>query len=206
MWKGKVYKFCVLPNGLSPCSRWFTKLLEYPMENLRELMHILSSYIDDIFARRFRVRKHAKYFRWYYELGFTLHPDKCQLIPSTKVKTLGFIVNSVEMRVTLTQDKTESISSLLKHNIKKNVIKIRELARIVGKLVAASMCCSLHFVNLEKDKTVALEKANGNYEVIQLCVTHPSNKCNGEWKIYRICSMSSIIRPLQHASIMVHQI
>ena len=102
-----------------------------------------------------------------HELGFTLHPDKCQLIPSTKVKTLGFIVKSIETIVTLTQDKTENILSLLKHNIRKNVIKIKELARITGKLVAAfpaSMYGLLHFRNLEKDKTVALEKANGNYE------------------------------------------
>ena len=41
MWKGKLYKFCVLPNGLSPCPRWFTKLIKYPMGNLRKLMHIL---------------------------------------------------------------------------------------------------------------------------------------------------------------------
>ena len=51
MWKGKLYKFCVLPNGLLPCPRWFTKLLKYPMGNLRELMHILSSYIDDIYLQ-----------------------------------------------------------------------------------------------------------------------------------------------------------
>ena len=86
------------------------------------------------------------------------------------------MVDSVEMRVTLTQDKTENILSLLKHNIMKNVIKIRVLARIIGKLVAAfpaSMYGPLHFRKLEKDKTVALEKANG--------LTHPSKKCNGGW-------------------------
>ena len=62
---------------------------------------------------------------------------------------------------------TENFLSLLKHNIRKNVIKIREHARIIGKLVAAipaSKYGSLHFLNLEKDKTIALEKANGNYE------------------------------------------
>ena len=83
-----------------------------------------------------------------HKLGFSLHQDKCQLILSTKVKTLGFIIDSVEMRVTLTQDKTENILSLLKHNIRKNVIKIIELARIIGKLVTAfpaSMCGPLHF-------------------------------------------------------------
>ena len=49
IWKGKLLKFCVLPNGLLPCPRWFTKLLKYPMGSLRELLHILSSYIDGIF-------------------------------------------------------------------------------------------------------------------------------------------------------------
>ena len=58
--------------------------------------------------------------------------------------------------------------SLLKHNIRKNIIEIRKLTRIIGKLVAAFpafMYGPLHFGNLEKDKTVALEKANHNYEV-----------------------------------------
>ena len=33
--------------------------------------------------------------------------------------------------------------------------------------------------------------------LIQHCLTHPSKKCNGGWKTYDICSMSSIIRPLR---------
>ena len=141
MWKGKLYKICVLPNGLSPCPRWFTKLLKYPMGSLRELMHILSSYIDDIYLQGDSelecIQNIADTIILLHELGFTLHPDKSQLIPSTQLKILGFMVDSVEMRLTLTQDKTENILSLLKHNIRKNVIKIRVLARIIGKLVAA---------------------------------------------------------------------
>ena len=115
MWKGKLYKFCVLPNGLSPCPRWFTKLLQYPMGNLRELMHILTSYIGDIYLEGDSelecIQNIADTIILLHELGFTLHPDKWQLIPSTKIKTLGFIVDSVEMRVILTQDKTENILS-----------------------------------------------------------------------------------------------
>ena len=141
MWKGKLYKFCVLPNGLSLCPRWFTKLLKYPMGNLKELMHILSSYIDDIYLQGDSecIQNIADTITLLHKLGFTLHPDKFQSIPSTEVKTLGFIVDSVEMRVTytLTQGKTENILWLLKHNLRKNVIKIREFARIIGKLVAA---------------------------------------------------------------------
>ena len=104
-------------------------------------MHILSSFLDNIYLQGDTelecIQNIADTIILLRELGFTLHPDKYQLIPSTKVKTLGFIVDSVEMIVTLTHDKTENILSLLKHNIRKNVIKIKELARIIGKLVAA---------------------------------------------------------------------
>ena len=87
------------------------------MGNLRELMHILSSYIDDIYLQADSelecIQNIADTITLLHELGFTLHPDKCQLIPSTKVKTLESVVDSVEMRITLTQDKTENILSLL---------------------------------------------------------------------------------------------
>ena len=49
LWKGKLYKFCVLPNGLSPYPCWFTKLQKPPLAKLREKRHDLSAYIDDIY-------------------------------------------------------------------------------------------------------------------------------------------------------------
>ena len=82
-----------MPNGLSSCSRLFTKLLKYPMGNLKESMHILSSYIDDIYLQGDSelecIQNIAGTIILLHELGFTLHPDKCQLIPSIEVKTLG---------------------------------------------------------------------------------------------------------------------
>ena len=41
--KGILYQFCVLPNGLSPCPRWFTKLLKVPLSHFRQMLHILSA-------------------------------------------------------------------------------------------------------------------------------------------------------------------
>ena len=108
------------------------------MGNLRELMHILSSYIDDIYLQGDSelkcIQNIADTIILLHELDFSLHSEKSQLIPSTQLKILGFTVDSVEMRVTLTQDKTDNILSLLKHNIRKNVIKIRVLARIIVNL------------------------------------------------------------------------
>ena len=81
------------------------------MGSLRELLHILSSYIDDIFMSGDYepdcIQALVDTINLLLDLGFTLYPDKCQLIPSTKVKTLGFIIDSVSMKVTLTDDKTK---------------------------------------------------------------------------------------------------
>ena len=49
VWKGIRYKFCVFPNGLSPCPRWFTMLLKSTLAELRELKHDISAYIDDMY-------------------------------------------------------------------------------------------------------------------------------------------------------------
>ena len=49
VWKGIRCKFSVFPNGLSPCPRWFTKLLKSTLAELRELKHDISAYIDDMY-------------------------------------------------------------------------------------------------------------------------------------------------------------
>ena len=56
------------------------------MGNLREAMHILSSYIDDIYLEGDSeiewTQNIADANIFLYELCFTLQPGKCQLIPS----------------------------------------------------------------------------------------------------------------------------
>ena len=49
IWKEQLYQFCVPPNGLSPCPRWFAKLLKLPLAELRKSKHDISAYIDDIY-------------------------------------------------------------------------------------------------------------------------------------------------------------
>ena len=128
------------------------------------------------------------------DLGFTLHPDKCQLIPSTKVKALGFIIDSVSMKVTLTDDKTKDIMSYLKCTVGLKQIKIRKLAKLIGKLVAAfpaSMYGPLYFRNLEKDKNLGLNNANGNYN--GYTTISESSKHKMLWWIQNLPHMFNVI-------------
>ena len=39
-------------------------------------------------------------------LGFTIHPEKTVLVPSQEIEFLGFVLNSVEMKIKLTGCKS----------------------------------------------------------------------------------------------------
>ena len=173
------------------------------MGSLRELLHILSSYIDDIFmsgdSELDCIQALVDTINLLLGLGFTLHPDKCQLIPSTKVKTLGFIIDSVSMKVTLMHDKTKDIMSYLKCTVGLKQIRIRKLAKLIGKLVTAfpaSMYGPLYFRNLEKDKNLGLNNANGNYN--GYTTISESSKHEMLWWIENLPHMFNVINHKTH--------
>jgi len=47
-------------------------------------------------------------------LGFTIHAEKSILIPQQKITFLGFVLDSIEMTVTLTIEKKQKILELCK--------------------------------------------------------------------------------------------
>ena len=46
-------------------------------------------------------------------LGFTIHSDKSQLVPSQRVNFLGFILDSVAMTVSMKSDKADKAKSAI---------------------------------------------------------------------------------------------
>lgn len=47
MWKGKIFGYCLLPNGIACPLCYFTKLLKPVFSKLRQMGHTNSGYIDD---------------------------------------------------------------------------------------------------------------------------------------------------------------
>ena len=47
MWKGKIFEYCLLPNGIACALHYFTKLLKPVFSRLRQMGHTNSGYIDD---------------------------------------------------------------------------------------------------------------------------------------------------------------
>ena len=139
--------------------------------SLREKRHINSIYIDDLYLQGddYNDCNHnvTDTVTTLISLGFCPHPDKCQLIPSQQVNILGFCINSCSMRITLTEEKREALLIFISKILKKTKIRIRELASVIGKIVASFPSVQfgpLYYRMLDKNKQSALIEAHDNYE------------------------------------------
>ena len=142
VWKRILYQFCVLPNRLSPCPSWFTKMLKAPLAELRKLKHDISAYIDDDMylqgnTKTKCVNNIVATIKKLRPLHFTIHAGKSNLIPIQKLDILGFAIDSVAMTVSLKETKKKDLSNLISKTITKTFIKIRKLSQVIGKIVAA---------------------------------------------------------------------
>ena len=108
-WRGKLYQFTCLPNGLSCGPRKFTKLLKPALYALHLKGHISSDYIDDLYLQgetyKDCVHNVIDTLRQIDCLGLIAHLDKSGFNPSQQLVILGFVLNSVTMTVTLTRAK-----------------------------------------------------------------------------------------------------
>ena len=170
-WEKDLYQFTCYPNGLGPCPRKFTKLMKVPLSHLRDLGHFIMGYIDDFFLKGQGKEKcrDALYaaIALLKSLGFTVHPGKSQLDPQQIIIFLGFVINSCEMTVALTDEKKVKLKELVISILSKDSVVIRKVASVIGKIVSSlpgSLPGAIYYRNVEKDKDKALKRNKGNYE------------------------------------------
>ena len=170
-WRGKLYQYTCLPNGLACAPRVFTKLLKPVYSTLRSQGHLSVGYIDDSYLQGNTIQNCQnniqKTVNVFTSLGFIVHPEKSVLIPTRKLKFLGFILDSERMIVSLTPERVGAIKEAAKILLVKPNPTIRELAEVIGMFVAAFHGCRygpLHYRQLESDKISALKKSQGDYD------------------------------------------
>ena len=170
-WKEQLHQFCVLPNGLSPCPRWFTKLSKPPLAELRKSKHDISAYIDDIYlqddTKANCIKNIIDTVTLLRSLGFTVHAEKSQFLPTQELHILGFTINSVNMTVSLKKEKKEQLACVIRKKINKKFVKIRKLAQRIGKIVPVlpgSRFGASYYRGLNKSKHYGLQKCKYNYE------------------------------------------
>ena len=112
-WKGKCYRFSVLPFGLGSSPKVYTKLLKPVMALLRRAGIRCVIHVDDLLLAEKDPKLLARHVRttlWLLtRLGFLINWDKCLLDPTQILEYLGFMTNTVEMTLALPQDKLKKI-------------------------------------------------------------------------------------------------
>lgn len=165
-WMGQLDEFTYFPNGLTFCPRKFTKLLKPVYATLRQSGHLSSSYVDDSYLQGDDLKDYVTSviatIELFDSLGFAIHPFKSVLVQSQKITYLGFVLNSIEMKIYLTQDKGQKPRHVCRNP------SIREVSSLLGLMTAsfpAVMYGPLHFRLIDMDRTSALQHAKGNFDV-----------------------------------------
>ena len=167
----QLFSFQVLPNGYTHGPRIFTKILKPPLAHLRKKGVNATPYLDDI------LNMHSEYKTCFentkliisslQDLGFCIHPEpKSSLIPNKQIIFLGFIFNSENMTIKLTDEKKTKLINHCITILGSPKITIRELAQILGKISSSFPGVKygrLHYRGLERQKTAALRQHRGNF-------------------------------------------
>ena len=67
---------------------------------------------------------------------FVINLKKSQIVPTQKVRILDFVIDSVKMIVTLTEEKKEKLKTLLLNLRRINKPTIRYLAKVIGTIIS----------------------------------------------------------------------
>ena len=200
VWRGTLYEYTCLPNGLASCPRIFTRLLKPIFATLGERGHILFPYIDDSFIVASSKTECAQAItelrELFVALGFSIHEDKSVLTPTHRLKFLGFYLDSSRMMVEITEEKvekfTQAVDSIGSQGAK---VKIRTVAGIVGLMTAygpAVLYGGAHIKTLERCKNDALRKAKGDFEKCMRISPEGWEDINW-WQEHIACSPSPIV-------------
>jgi len=125
---GEIYVFTVLPNGYTEGPRKFTKIMKPPLAKLRKERVTIADYIDDLITMN--VDKQScwdnvnKTITLLDSLGFIIHPDKSEFEPKQVLEFLGFVIDTVNMTVSLTLKKKLDTIRLCDEILSREVLPI----------------------------------------------------------------------------------
>ena len=169
-WRDRLYEFRVLPNGLACAPRFFTKILSPVFAKLREEGLEGFPYIDDSFVVSDdpeTCRQSLQKLRSTLEdLGFVIHGTKSVFDPTQELVFLGFIIDSEDFKVYLTEDKEEKMIRAAEDILRKQHPSIREVAGLLGLMTAFSQAfryAEAYGKTLDRDKVEALRIARGDF-------------------------------------------
>ena len=110
---GKIYRFKVMPFGLNSAPRIFTKLFKPILRLLRSQGMLLIIYLDDILpiapTADLCLAQGKFLMKLVQDLGFLVNMNKSVLTPTQRKIFLGFLIDSVNMTISLPEEKQLAI-------------------------------------------------------------------------------------------------
>jgi hypothetical protein len=171
LWNNNLYQFRCLVMGLSEAPRKFTKIIKVLLSELRKQGILIVAFIDDTLI----VDDSAEHCQLATNIavsdfdskGITIHPAKSVLTPTQTIEYLGFLIDSVTMTVRPAASKCTRIAEAAKTALSADTLTVRELAELIGQLVAAAPGvehATLYAKQLEIDKDRSLKANYGQYD------------------------------------------
>ena len=140
-WKGRHYRFRVMPFGLTVSPRYFTKLLRPIVKLLRSQGIRLVIYIDDILimATKGRIKKDTETVMQLLRiLGFSINTEKSVIKPTQSMVYLGLLIKSKKMTFLVPPKKMKDIKRCIRQLLRQHRVSIRKVASVLGKIQATS--------------------------------------------------------------------
>ena len=109
---------------------------------LRTRGHVSGGYLDDSFllgdtSVQWQSNVNSTY-SLFGDPGFNVSKEKSVTQPTQVIEHLGFILSSINMTVSLTKEKADTIIQLGQNILESQSCSIREAAQLIGTLVSCS--------------------------------------------------------------------
>ena len=173
IWRGQLYQYTCLPMGLACAPRKFVKLLKPVFAFLHARGHISSGYLDDTYIQgdsyQSCMANVTETIELLTKLGFYVHIEKSVTTPCRIMEHLGFILNSENMTVSVTEGKYNKLIDKIDTILNTDTPTIRLVASAIGSMVSYTIGVqfgSLFYKQLEIDKSLALKEKKGNFDEI----------------------------------------
>ena len=161
--------------------------MKAPLSTLHSTGHLISGSIDDFFLINETyhgcIETVNVTVNLFDNLGFVIHPTKSVFVPTQRLIFLGFLIDSVQMRVYLTSEKIVKIKAHIQLVLNyDSQVTIESIARILGLFVSSFPAVQygpLHYHYLEMDKIEALRVHKGNYN--SMMSISPKGKEDLQW-------------------------
>ena len=152
IWKSQRYESTCLPFGYSLAPRVFTKVFKPIISHLRLHRLRIIIFLDDILlvaSSKQECIDHLQLLRQLItDLEFIVNDKKSQLEKSTKLTFLGFIIDSLDMKLYLPQDKMDKTVSACSSLISTASPTIRQVAQVTEAPGFGLSCCTLFAILL----------------------------------------------------------